>query len=52
MKKIVEIAENEKVRNNIIPIFVTMLYFGILFTVYNFTYSEEDAYFGANFSGK
>lgn len=52
MKKIVKIAENEKVKKYIMPLFVTILYFGILFTVYNFTYSEEDAYFSANFSGK
>lgn len=36
----------------LIPILITFIYFGLLFLIYNFTYSEEDAWFSASFSGK
>lgn len=36
----------------LMPIFITIIYFGILFLIYDFTYSEEDAWFSASFSGK
>lgn len=45
------------IRKNIIveyflPVIITGLYFVIIFGVYSFSYSDEDAYFAANFSGK
>ena len=39
-------------RSTGISVLITVVYFGLLFLVYNFSYSEEDAWFSASFSGK
>lgn len=52
MKKGKQMKDRRNKKIIVSSVLITVIYFGLLFILYDFSYSEEDAWFSASFSGK